>query len=330
MAIRIGRREFITLFGGAWPLAARAQPRERMRRIGVHMNYADSDPEGRAYLDAFVGRLSELGWSVGRNVRIDYRSTLGEAARIRTTAAELLSLGPDVILTVGGTQVGPLQQLSDSVPIVFVQVADPVGGGFVDSLSHPGRNATGFTVFDYSIGAKWLELLKEIAPRVTRVAILRDAANPSGTGMFGAAQSVAPSLGTETSPIGLRDADEIERGITAFARGANGGLIVTPSSLSIVHREQIIALAAKHRLPAVYPFRFFVSSGGLVAYGPDPIDQYRQAASYVDRILKGEKPADLPVQAPVKYELAINLKTAKALGLDVPPAVLVRADEVIE
>jgi putative ABC transport system substrate-binding protein len=326
------RRKLITLLGGAvaWPFAARAQQRERMRRIGVHMNLADSDPEGRAYLDAFVGRLSELGWSVGRNIRIDYRSTLGDAARIRTTAVELLSLAPDVILTVGGTQVGPLQQLSDTIPIVFVQVGDPVGGGFVDSLARPGRNATGFTAFDYSMGAKWLELLKEVAPRLTRVAMLRDAANPSGTGFFGAAQSVAPSLGIETIPIGLRDADEIERSITAFARGPNGGLIVTATSLSIVHREQIIALAAKHRLPAVYPFGYFVTDGGLVSYGPDPIDQYREAAGYVDRILKGAKPADLPVQAPTKYELILNTKTAKALGLDVPATVLVRADEVIE
>jgi putative ABC transport system substrate-binding protein len=326
------RRKFIALLGGAaaWPLVARAQQGDRVRRIGVHMNLADGDPEGRMYLDAFVGRLAELGWSVGRNVQIDYRTTLGVPARIRSTAAELLSLAPDVVLTVGGTQVGPLQQLSDSVPIVFVQVADPVGGGFVDSLARPARNATGFVAFDYSMGAKWLELLKEIAPRLTRVATLRDAANPSGTGFFGAVQSVAPSLGIEASPIGLRDAGEIERGVTSFARRENGGLIVTPTSFSLVHRDLIIALAAKHRLPAVYPFGYFVRGGGLIAYGSDPIDQYRQAAGYVDRILKGEKPADLPVQNPVKYELVINLKTAKALGLDIPATVYARADEVIE
>jgi putative ABC transport system substrate-binding protein len=327
----IARRDFITFLSGAaaWPLAARAQQRAPMRRIGVQMNFADDDPEGRASLDAFVGRLSELGWSVGRNVRIDYRSTLGDAARIRATAAELLSVAPDVILTAGGSQLGPLQQLSNSIPIVFVTVADPVGGGFVDSLSHPGRNATGFTVFDYSIAAKWLELVKEIAPRLARVALLRDPANPSGTGLFGALQSAALSLGIEASPIDLRDTGEIERGIGAFARGANGGLIVTPSFLSLVHREQIIALAAKYQLPAVYPFGYFVSSGGLVAYGPDLIDQYRQAAGYVDRILRGEKPADLPVQTPTKYQLVLNLKTAKALGLMVPPTLLATA-EVIE
>jgi putative ABC transport system substrate-binding protein len=328
----IRRREVITILGSAaaWPIVARAQQRDRMRRVGVQMNLADNDPEARPYLDAFVGRLAELGWSVGRTIRIDYRSTLGDAARVRTTAAELLSLAPDVILTVGGSQVGPLQLLNDTIPIVFVQVADPVGGGFVDSLSHPGRNATGFTVFDYGIGAKWVELLKELAPKLARVALLRDPANPSGTGLFGALQSAAPSLGIEVSPIGLRDSGEIERGITAFARGANGGLIVAPNSSSLVHREQIIGLAAKHRLPAIYPFQYFVGDGGLAAYGPDPIDQYRQAASYVDRILRGERPADLPVQNPVKFNLAINLKTAKALGLEVPATVLARADEVIE
>jgi len=327
------RRDFITLLGGAaaaWPIAARAQQREQIRRVGVQMNLAEGDPEGREYLDAFVGRLAELGWSVGRNLRIDYRSTLGNAARIRATATELLSLAPDVILTVGASQVWPLQQLSDSIPIVFVQIADPVGAGFVDSLSRPGRNATGFTVFDYGISAKWLDLLKELEPRLKRVALLRDAANPSGTGLFGALQSAASPLGIEATPIGLRDAGEIERGIGAFARGANGGLIVTPNSGSLVHREQIIALAAKHRLPAVYPFAYFVSDGGLAAYGPDPIDQYRQAAGYVDRILRGEKPADLPVQNPVKFNFLINMKTARALGLTVPPTMLAIADEVIE
>ena len=327
------RREFITLLGGAaaaWPLAARAQQVERMRRVGLHMSQAENDPETRMYIDAFVGRLGELGWSVGRNLRIDYRFTLGIAARIRSTAAELVALKPDVVLTAGGSQVGPLQELSADLPIVFVQVSDPVGGGFVDSLSRPGRNATGFTVFDYSISGKWLELLKEVAPPIKRVALLRDAANPSGTGLFGSLQSTAPSLGIDTVPIGLRDAGEIERGVTAFARTANGGLIVAPNGLANTQRKLIIALAQKHHLPTVYPFGYYVSDGGLIAYGPDPVDQYRQAAGYVDRILKGEKPADLPVQNPVKFTLAINLKTAKALGLDVPPALLIRADDVVD
>jgi putative ABC transport system substrate-binding protein len=326
------RRDFITLLGGAaaLPLAANAQQSERMRRVGVHMGLGENDPEARMYIDAFVGRLGELGWSVGRNLRIDYRWTQGTAARIRSTAAELIALKPDVILTVGGSQVGPLQELSGDLPIVFVQVADPVGGGFVDSLSRPGRNATGFTVFDYSISGKWLELLKEIAPGVKRVALLRDAANPSGTGLFGSLQSTAPSLGVDAVPIGLRDAGEIERGVTAFARTGDGGLIVAPNTLANVQRKLIIALAQKHHLPAVYPFGYYVSDGGLISYGPDSTDQYRQAASYVDRILKGEKPADLPVQNPVKFNLAINLKTAKALGLTVPPTLLALADDVIE
>ena len=326
------RREFITLLGGAatWPMAARAQQGERTRRIGVHMNVPEGDDEGKAYVAAFVQRLTELGWIVGRSVLIDYRWTAGEAERIRRTAGELIALAPDVILTVGGTQVGPLLQLTSSIPIVFVQVADPVGGGFVDSLARPGRNATGFTVFDYGIGGKWLEILRQIAPGVTRVAVFRDPANPAGTGLFGAIQAAALSVGVEVNPIGLRDASEIERGVTALARRSNGGLIVTPSTLAIIHRELIITLAARHRIPVVYPFRYFVIGGGLIYYGPDPLDQYRRAASYVDRILKGENPADLPVQNPTKYELAINLKTAKALGLDVPISILLRADEVIE
>jgi putative tryptophan/tyrosine transport system substrate-binding protein len=332
----IPRRIFMSGLGAVagstviWPLAARAQQRERMRRIGVHMNLAENDPEARMYIDAFVGRLGELGWSVGRNLRVDYRWTQGTAARIRSTAAELIELKPDVILTVGGSHVGPLQELAGDLPIVFVQVSDPIGGGFVDSLSAPGRNATGFTVFDYSISGKWLELLKEIAPGVKRVALLRDAANPSGTGLFGSLQSTAPSLGVDAVPIGLRDAGEIERGVMAFARTANGGLIVAPNTLALFQRKLIVALAQKNHLPAVYPFGYYVSDGGLCAYGPDPVDQYRRAAGYVDRILKGQKPADLPVQNPVKFNLAINLKTAKALGLTIPQTLLVAADEVIE
>jgi putative ABC transport system substrate-binding protein len=332
MSLTITRRQFARALGGAaaWPMAAWAQQREPIRRVGVHMNLGENDPKARMYIDAFVGRLGELGWSVGRNLRIDYRWTQGTVARIRSTAAELLALKPDVILTVGGSQVGPLQELSGDLPIVFVQVSDPVGGGFVDNLSRPGRNATGFTVFDYSISGKWLELLKEVAPGVKRVALLRDASNPSGTGLFGSLQSSALLLGVDAVPIGLRDAGEIERGVTAFARTANGGLIVAPHTLADAQRKLIVALAQKHHLPTVYPFGYWVDDGGLISYGPDPTDQYRQAAGYVDRILKGEKPADLPVQFPVKFNVAINLKTAKALGLDIPASVLVRADEVIE
>ncbi len=327
------RRNFIKLVGGlvaAWPLPAHAQQPERMRRLGVLMNLQEGDSEARTYVAAFLQGLQESGWTGGRNVRIDYRWTAGDADRIRKYAAELVALAPDVILTVGGSHVGPLQQATRSVPIVFVQVADPVGGGFVESLAHPGGNATGFTVFGYDISAKWLELLKQMAPRMTRTAVLRDPVNPSGPGQFGAVQAVAPSFGVEVSPVGLHDAGEIERGLTAFARGSNGGLIVTPSSLAIVHRELIIGLAARLRLPAIYPFPYFVTGGGLISYGPDVVDQYRQAAGYVDRILKGEKPADLPVQQSTKVELVINLKAAKALGLTIPQSVLVRADKVIQ
>jgi putative ABC transport system substrate-binding protein len=326
------RRQFITLLGGAaaaWPLAARAQQGEPMRRIGVLMYLAADDAEGQARLAAFAQALKQLGWSDGRNLRIDTR--WANADDIRKHAAELVALAPDVLLAATGTAtVAPLLQATRTVPIVFVSVIDPVGAGFVASLAQPGGNATGFTIYEYSMSGKWLELLKEIAPGVTRAAVLRDPAVASGIGQFGAVQIVAPSLGVEVSPVDVRDADEIERTVAAFARGLNGGLIVTGSALGISHRDLIIALAARHRLPAVYPLRYYVTGGGLISYGPDSIDQFRRAAGYVDRILKGEKPADLPVQAPTKFELVINLKTAKALGLDIPSTVLARADEVIE
>ena len=323
------RRAFIALLGGAaaWPLAAGAQQPERMRRIGVLMTLAADDPEGQ---EAFVQGLQELGWTDGRNVQIDYRWPAGDAQRIRRYAAELAALAPDVILAGGGAVVPSLLQATRTVPIVFTQTPDPVGAGFVNSLARPGGNVTGFTTFEYGISAKWLELLKEIAPRVTRAAVIRDAAIASGTGQWGALQSVAPSVGVEVSPLNLRDASETERAVTAFARSSNGGLIVAASTLAVVHRDLIVTLAARHKLPAVYSGRFFVTAGGLTSYGPDSIDPHRRAALYVDRILKGEKPADLPVQAPTKYELVINLKTARALGLDVPPSLLARADEVIE
>jgi putative tryptophan/tyrosine transport system substrate-binding protein len=327
----IGRREFIALFGGAaaaWPLAARAQQPERMRRVGVLMSTAEDDAESKARIAAFLQGLAQLGWTDGRNARIDVRWPAGEYDRIRKYAAEFVALPPDVVLATGAT-VGPLLQATRDVPIVFVIVSDPVGAGFVDSLARPGGNATGFTTFEYGMSGKWLELLKEIAP-ATRAAVLRDPASPSGTGQFGAIQSVAPSFGVELNPVNVRDAGEIERAITTFARSATGGLIVTGSALAVVHRDLITMLAGRHKLPAVYFQRLFVTNGGLISYGPDFIDQYRQAAGYVDRILRGEKPTDLPVQAPTKYELVINVKTAKALGLEIPTPVLARADEVIE
>jgi putative ABC transport system substrate-binding protein len=313
-----------------WPIGARAQQAGPMRRIGVLMSFAADDREGHTLSAAFAQGLQELGWSIGRNIRIDIRSTGGDVERIRKSAAELLTLAPDVILAASSPTVGALQQATRTAPIVFVQVTDPVGGGFVESLARPGGNATGFMLFEYSIGGKWLELLKEIAPGVTRAAVIRNPALAVGAGQLGAIQSVAPSFGVELSPIGVRAADEIERAITAFVRGPNGGLIVTGSPLARVHRALIIMLAARHRLPTVYTDRIFISDGGLISYGPDRVDQYRRAAGYVDRILKGEKPADLPDQAPTKYQLAINLKTAKVLGLTVPPTLLARADEVIE
>jgi len=325
------RRQFITLLAGtaAWPLAARAQQAERMRRIGILMVLAD-DPEGQARLAAFSRGLAALGWSDGRNVRIDTRWGAGDADRIRRYATELVALTPDVILAAGGAAVGPLLQATRTVPIVFTGTPDPVGAGFVASLARPGGNATGFTQFEFGISAKWLELLKEIAPRVSRVAVLRDATISAGIGQLGAIQSVAPSLGVELTSIDVRDATEIERAVTAFARGSNGGLIVLSSAAGVVHRELIIMLSSQHRLPAVYPQRTFVAGGGLLSYGPDTVDQVRLAVGYVDRILKGEKAADLPVQEATKHELVINLKTAKALGIEVPPMLLARADEVLE
>jgi putative tryptophan/tyrosine transport system substrate-binding protein len=328
----MNRRDFITLLAGAavpWPLSARAQPAQRVRRIGVLVNLAADDPEAQVRNGAFLQGLQELGWTVGGNVQLDYRWAPGDTERRRKSAAELIALVPDVIVAAGGLSVGPLLQLTRTVPIVFVEVTDPVGGGLVASLARPGGNATGFSGIEYGVSVKWMELLKEIAPRVTRVAVLR---NPTiaGGGQLGAIQGVARSFGVELRPIDPGDAGEIERSVAAFAREPNGGLIVPVGGLAIIHRDLIIALAARHRLPAVYPFRYYVAGGGLISYGPNTTDQYRRAAGYVDRILKGEKPADLPVQAPTKYDLLINLKTAKALGLDVPPTLLARADEVIE
>jgi ABC-type uncharacterized transport system substrate-binding protein len=328
------RREFITLLGGAavaWPRAARAQQADRIRRVGVLESRTADDPEGKARLAVFAQGLRELGWTDGRNMRIDYRWAAADADRYRTYAAELVALAPDVILASASANVTALQQTTRTVPIVFVNVIDPVGAGFVASLARPGGNSTGFTLFEYSLSGKWLELFKEIAPNLTRIAILRDPAIAAGIGQFAVTQAMAPpSFGVELSPIDERDGGEIERDIAAFARAPNGGLIVTASSGAVAYRELIITLAARHRLPAVYPFRYFVTSGGLISYGPDTTEQYRRAAGYVDRILKGQKAVDLPVQAPTKYELAINLKTAKALGLTVPPSLLARADQVIE
>ena len=328
------RREFITLLGGAavaWPRAARAQQADRMRRVGVLEARTADDPEAQARLAALLQGLQELGWTDGRNVRIDYRWAAADADRSRTYAAELVAVAPDVILAAGSLSVAALQQTSRTVPIVFVNIIDPVGAGFVARLARPGGNTTGFTSFEYSLSGKWLELLKEITPNLTRIAILRDPALAAGIGQFAAIQAMAPpSFGVELIPIDVRDAGEIDRDVAAFALESNGGLIVTGSSATAVHRELIIMLAARHRLPAVYPFRYFVTSGGLISYGPDPTDQFRRAAGYVDRILKGEKAADLPVQSPTKYELAINLKTATALGLTMPPPLLARADQVIE
>jgi putative ABC transport system substrate-binding protein len=326
------RREFISLLGGAaaaLPLSARAQQGERVRRIGVLMHTLPTEPEAQARLAAFLQGLQEAGWVVGRNVRIDTRWSTGDAVRLRKDAAELVALGPDIILAGVGATTLALQEASRTVPIVFAQGLDPVGSGQVASLARPGGSTTGFTQFEYSLAGKWLELLKEVAPAIKRVGVLREA-GAGAVGQWAIIQAAAPSLGVELSPIELRDAAGIERGMTAFADGPNGGLVVVVSALSQVHRELIVTLAARHRLPTVYPYRFFVTHGGLLSYGPDLVGLYRQAAGYVDRILKGEKPADLPVQTPTKYELAINLKTAKALGLTIPIILQQRADEVIE
>ena len=326
------RREFITLIGGAaaaWPVAASAQQPARVRSIGVLMSLGADDREGQARLAAFLQELQQLGWMVGRNARIDIRWG-ADVATIRKKAAELVALAPDVIVTGGAAGLGPLLDASRTVPIVFVLVADPVGAGFVDSLARPGGNATGFLSVEYGMGGKLLELLKEIAPRVTRAAVIRDPAISAGIGLFGAIQSAAPGLGMDVTPVNARDESEMERAVAAFARSPNAGMIVTPSALANAHRDLIVTLAARYKLPAVYYSRPFVAAGGLVSYAPDIMDQYRLSAGYVDRILRGEKPADLPVQAPTKYELTVNLKTAKALGLDVPATLLALADEVIE
>jgi putative tryptophan/tyrosine transport system substrate-binding protein len=328
------RRTFITMLGSAaaaWPLAARAQQPQRMRRVGVLTNLAEDDPEGQARMAAFKQGLSELGWFDGGNVRIDTRWGAGDLDRYRRYAAELVALAPDVIVAVTSAVVMALQRETRSLPIVFVGTIDPVGAGLIASLARPGGNATGFTTFEYGIGAKWLELLKEIAPGVKRAAVLRDPTNPAGSGQWGAIQSVAPSFGVELSAVNMRsETGEIERAVAAFARQPNSGLILTASAGAAARRDRLIAMAARNKLPAVYPYPYYVASGGLISYGPDAVDQYRRAAGYIDRILKGEKPADLPVQAATKYNLAINLKTAKALGLEIPSSVLARADEVIE
>jgi putative ABC transport system substrate-binding protein len=331
---QLKRRDFISLLGGAaaaWPLAVRAQPTtERVRRIGVLMSTTADDPEGQARIAAFHQGLQELGWTLGRNARVDVRWGAFDADSSRHYATELVALAPEVIVATASAAMGALQQMRTVVPIVFVSIIDPVGAGFVKSLARPGGNVTGFSLFEYGLSGKWLELLKEIAPSVTRAAILREAAIASGVGQYAIIQALAPSLGIELSPIDLHDPGEIERGVLAFAREPNCGLIIVGAPSGVVHRDLIIALAARHRLPAVYPFPYFAHSGGLVAYGPDVVSQVRRAAGYVDRILKGAKPADLPVQAPTKYELVINLKTAKALGLEIPSSVLARANEVIE
>jgi putative tryptophan/tyrosine transport system substrate-binding protein len=326
------RRDFITLVGGAtaWPLMAHAQQPESLRRVGVLLNRAAGDPEAADSIGAFVQEMGKLGWSIGGNVRIEYRYGSGNPEVIRKYASELVALAPDVILAAGTLSVAALQQVSRSVPIVFTLVSDSVGAGVVDSLARPGGNATGFMLSEYSVSGKWLELLKQIAPELKRVAVLRHSGNPAGIAQFGAIQAVAPSLGLQVSPINVHDASEIERGVATFARSANGGLVVTGSATATIHRELIITLAARHKLPAVYTDRFAVASGGLISYGPDFLDQFRRAAGYADRVLKGEKAADLPVQAPTKYELVVNLKAAKALGLSVPQTLLASASEVIE
>ena len=327
------RRKFIALLGGSaivWPLAARAQQSERMRRIAVLLPATTDDPQYQTWLGAFLQGLQQSGWTIGRNVQIDTRWATANADAVRRNAAELVALAPDVIFANGASTLGPLLNVTRTVPIVFAAVADPVGAGFVHNLARPGGNATGFMAFEYSISAKWLELLKQIAPSVKRVAVLRDPTTTSGIGQFGVLQAMAPSLRVEVSHVNVRDATEIAPAVAAFARSSNGGLIITASGLSFIHSNLIVKLAAQYRLPAVYFERSFAAAGGLMSYGPDQIDQFRRAAGYVDRIFKGEKPADLPVQAPTKYELVINLKTAKALDLEVPQTLLATADEVID
>jgi putative ABC transport system substrate-binding protein len=327
------RREFITLLSGTmviWPIEVRTQQRDQIARIGVLMSAASEDPEGQARIAAFRQGLQKLGRAEGQNMRIDVRWSGGNADLDRKFAVELVALKPDVILATASPTVAALQAASRTVPIVFAHSVDPVGAGFVDSLAQPGGNATGFLLFEYGMGAKWLELLKEIAPNVTRVAVLRDPAIAAGTGQFGAIQSVAPSLGVELTPVNVRDPGEIERAISAFVRSSNGGLIVTAAPLALFHRDLIVTLAARHKLCAVYSVRAYVTSGGLIYYGSDIYDLYRRAAGYIDRVLKGEKPSDLPIQAPTKFETVINMKTAKALGITIPGSLLTRADEVIE
>ena len=330
------RREFIVYAGSAvaapqiWPLATRAQQSERVRRIGVLLQAVKSDPESQIRIKAFVKGLEQFGWTEGRNLQLDYRWAGGNSDDIRKHAADLVALAPDVLVAAGSATVGALQQSTRTVPIVFATVGDPVGAGFVESLARPGGNITGFAIFEYAIGAKWLELLREISPRTTRVAVLRDPSVATGPGQFGAIQTAAPSLRMEISPVNMRDASELGRALTAFAQSPNGGLIVSGTPLAQLHRNLIITLAARHKLPAVYFERFFVVDGGLISYGADFVDQYRRAGGYVHRILNGEKPADLPVQAPTKYERVINLKTAKALDLTVPPSLLARADAIVE
>jgi putative ABC transport system substrate-binding protein len=325
------RREFITLVGGAaaWPIAARAQQEERMRRVGVLMS-TNMDADQQASVSAFVQVLQQLGWTNGRNMRVDIRWAGGEPAEIRRHAEELVAQAPDVLVASGNVGMPALMRATSTLPIVFVQVADPVGAGYVDSMAVPGANATGFMQYEYALSGKWLELLKEIAPQVRRVVVLRDPVVAAGIGQFAVIEAVAPPLGIDVSVISVRDAGEIERGVAKFASRPNSGLILTASALAVVHHDLIIALAARYKLPAVYYRRYFVSNGGLISYGYDVIQQFRGAAGYVDRILKGEKPADLPVQAPTKYELVVNLKTAKRLGLEVPATVLARADEIFE
>lgn len=331
----IGRRSFIVIAGAATapailPLALRAQQTDRLRRIGVLMGTAENDPEGRTRIAAFVQALQQLGWTAGQNVRIEIRWTAGSSDNIRKSASDLVALTPDVLVAPGSPALGALLQATRAMPIVFIHIADPVGAGFVDSLARPGGNVTGFIIFEYGIGAKWLELLKQVAPSVKRVAVIRDPALAVGIGQWGAILAVAPSFGVELSPINVRDAGQIERALTALARSSDSGLIVTGSALAALHRNLIITLAARHKLPAVYFERYFVTDGGLISYGPEIVDQFQRAAGYVDRILRGAQPADLPVQLPTKYELAINLKTANALGLKIPPALLAIADKVIE